>query len=143
MSNFSPIDTPPQIVSISTSGNTYYISINFDIQIKEEGYEYESVNLVLDHYPCQDDYGAFVSAMVRSRYSEDTMEAATFNHFNGDDENLSEIQEWRSKSKEVSKEAIRYLEGGDTYDSSTGIEDYEACVKKEEKKNFLQRLFSK
>lgn len=143
MQNFSPIENPPSIVSVSTSGKSFYVSINFNIEISEEGYKYESVNLVLNHYPCKGDYGRFVSSMVRSKYSEDTMEAATFNHFNGDDEYLNEIQEWREKSKSVARDAVRYLEGETSIDSSAAVREYSACVKEEKKKGFFKRLFSK
>lgn len=111
----TPIYTEiPPIVAYTTSRDYVYVSINFHIQEVDGGYTCDSVAVKLDHYPGDDDYPAFVSALVRFKYSQDDMEAMLCNYditprTEKVKQDMAEMQAWRAESKEIAQEAIEYI----------------------------------
>ena len=80
-------------------------------------YEYDTClaeGLKDDNGNLQPDYGLFVSALIRSRYSQDQVEAITQNYLaNSKDadavQDFNDLQDWRAKAKQIATEAIGAL----------------------------------
>ena len=75
-------------------------------------YEYDTClaeGLKDDNGNLQPDYGLFVSALIRSSYSQDQVEAITQNYLaNSKDadavQDFNDLQSWRAKSKQIAKD---------------------------------------
>ena len=75
-------------------------------------YEYDTClaeGLKDDNGSLQPDYGLFVSALIRSRYSQDQVEAITQNYLaNSKDADakqaFNDLQAWRAESKQIAKD---------------------------------------
>lgn len=91
------------------------VLINFDEKVVERTdqqtgekhtvYGYESVRVKRKAFG----YAGIVSAIVRSRYSADEVEAIVLNHGDGDAEHEAEyagLQEWRKHAKEIAKGVV-------------------------------------
>ncbi len=81
-------------------------TVNFNVKEKEDGsFEFESVDI----QPGCFDYDHIVSAIIRSRYSVDCMEAIINNFLaqRGDGrEEFDAMQSWREESKRIAMEAL-------------------------------------
>lgn len=81
-------------------------------------YEYDTClaeGLKDDNGNLQPDYGLFVSALIRSRYSQDQVEAITQNYLaNSKDADakkaFNDLQAWRAQAKEIATELIGVAE---------------------------------
>lgn len=92
-------------------GGTQFIAFNErTVEIpQEEGapliaYEYDSVRT-----PIGADYPTIVSSIIRTRYSEDQVEAIILNHDDGDPDHEQEyidLQAWRKEAKRIAKEVL-------------------------------------
>ena len=75
-------------------------------------YEYDTClaeGLKDDNGNLQPDYGLFVSALIRSSYSQDQVEAITQNYLaNSKDadavQDFNDLQAWRAQSKQIAKD---------------------------------------
>ena len=75
-------------------------------------YEYDTClaeGLKDDNGNLQPDYGLFVSALIRSSYSQDQVEAITQNYLaNSKDADavqaFNDLQDWRARAKQISKD---------------------------------------
>lgn len=76
------------------------IVVNFDIAEAEGGYTCSSVTVPDLHY------GTVVSAVIRSRYSQDDVEAIQLNYLADPSrhDEFDELQAWRAHAKEVARE---------------------------------------
>lgn len=79
------------------------IILRFNIEKTDDVYSYEYVVIKLGNW----NYGGIVSAVVRSRYSQDDVEAIILN--GGDEEHRAkyeELQEWRKFAKQLAKSVL-------------------------------------
>ena len=81
-------------------------TVNFDVEEKADGsFEFESVDI----QPGCFDYDHIVTAIIRSRYSADCMEAIINNYLaqRGDGrEEFDAMQAWREESKRIASQAL-------------------------------------
>lgn len=80
------------------------VILRFNIEETDNGYSYEYVVIKLGNW----NYSGIVSAIVRSRYSQDDVEAIILNV--GDEEHMAqyeELQEWRKFAKQLAKSVLR------------------------------------
>lgn len=109
--------TAPKITVARTQGVcVYYIAISEASPVEstemgeEQLYEYNAVAVTLDHEIGEDDYGAVVSAVVRAKYSEDSVEAIVQNYIASKTaEHKAEwqaLQDWRATAKALAREAL-------------------------------------
>lgn len=108
-------DTRPLLVKKRSRGKTgeRHYFLNFNIEETEGGYSSESAFISIDRDLTQEDYGLVVSAIVRSRYSQDEVEAIVNNYlYSKTDEHKSEwrdLQEWRARAKEIATEILNEI----------------------------------
>lgn len=79
------------------------VVLRFNIEETDNGYLYEYVIVKLGNW----NYSGIVSAIVRSRYSQDDVEAIILNA--GDEEHkgkYEELQEWRKFAKQLAKSVL-------------------------------------
>ena len=79
------------------------VVLRFNIEETDNGYSYEYVVIKLGNW----NYSGIVSAIVRSRYSQDDVEAIILNA--GDKEHMTqyeELQEWRKFAKQLAKSVL-------------------------------------
>lgn len=79
------------------------VVLRFNIEETDNGYSYEYVIVKLGNW----NYSGIVSAIVRSRYSQDDVEAIILNA--GDKEHMAkyeELQEWRKFAKQLAKSVL-------------------------------------
>lgn len=109
--------TRPQQLAVTKGQNEWFLTVcyNVDTDTKdgETVYEYESATVKTPHKPTSD-YPTLVSAIVRTRYSADAVEAIVQNHLCGEsEEHQAEwecLQEWRTEAKRMAKEHLN-IEG--------------------------------
>lgn len=79
--------------------------IRFGIEETENGWECEEICINHKEPLTKDkDYGPMVSAIIRSRYSHDMIEAITQNYLadpDGRKQEFDDLQAWRQKAKEM------------------------------------------
>ena len=79
------------------------VVLRFNIEETDNGYSYEYVVVKLGNW----NYSGIVSAIVRSRYSQDDVEAIILNAV--DKEHMAkyeELQEWRKFAKQLAKSVL-------------------------------------
>lgn len=100
----------PDTIGSYSAGKSY---VNYNIEeVKREGPEGETVieyqfEQVVVTNPC--DYPAIVSALIRSRYTADQVEAIMLNHGDGNPDHEAEyaaLQAWRTEAKRIAKEVL-------------------------------------
>jgi hypothetical protein len=97
-----PADTTPDESTAGNSGSA----------ANQLQYEYDTClaeGLKDDNGNLQPDYGLFVSALIRSSYSQDQVEAITQNYLaNSKDADavqaFNDLQAWRAKAKQIAKD---------------------------------------
>ena len=105
-------------LTVETSFNTFRQKshiINFDVVELEDGsYEFESIEIA----PGQFNYDSIVDALVSSRYPSSKMEAIVNNYLaislrepdpeldSVITEEMRQMQSWRTKSKEIARQAL-------------------------------------
>lgn len=108
-------ETEPQAVVVTRGWRCYYTTINFDIEVVDGMYEYESVTVKTEKQLCADDYPAVVSAIVRGRFSSDDVEAIQLNYLESKTtehkNEFAKLKEWRAKAKAVAREVVGDEEG--------------------------------
>lgn len=101
------------LVTVSKVKNAYHYSINHTQEQVGEEFEVESVTIVISHKLGADDYGTIVSAIVRSRYSVDDVEAIQLNYMESNTtehkNEFASLRDWRAFAKDKAKEAIEYV----------------------------------
>ncbi|MBQ9309876.1 MAG: hypothetical protein IJ222_03330 [Bacteroidales bacterium] len=107
----------PPLISVSKSGEKYHSTLNYLIEESGDGYEVASVTIATDGPLSEEHYGKLVSAIVRSRYSEDDTEAIICNYSltprsSVAKDEMNELQQWRAMAKERAKDAIEYVREG-------------------------------
>jgi len=102
----------------STHFMLYFNEQETEIPAEHEGesaqtqYEYDTClaeGLKDDNGSLQPDYGLFVSALIRSSYSQDQVEAITQNYLaNSKDADakkaFNDLQDWRAQSKKIARD---------------------------------------
>ena len=103
----------PQMVSIAVTPKYYHTTINFDIEMVGEGYSCSSVTIVSESPLCENDYGKIVSAIVRSKYSADEVEAIQLNYMERKTtehkNEFAQLKGWRTFAKAKAKEVLEYV----------------------------------
>ena len=114
-------------------GGTQFIAFNErNVEMpQQEGtepiqmYEYDSVRT-----PIGADYGTLVTAIIRTRYTSDQVEAIVLNHGDGNPDHEAEynaLQQWRTEAKHVAKLALRQQWRKDINDAKERITELEAA----------------
>lgn len=110
-------DEEPQAVVVTRGMTACYTALNFDVRQTPDGrYEAESVVVTTRDPLSKDDYPAIVTAIIRSRYSADEMEAVSNSYMSNVSDMVAaaaftEMQRWRGKAKEVAREVVLGLFG--------------------------------
>lgn len=87
--------------------------VNYNVEeVKREDHEGHIItewqaDTVIVTNPC--DYPAIVSALIRSRYTADQVEAIMLNHGDGNPDHEAEyaaLQAWRTEAKRIAKEVL-------------------------------------
>lgn len=104
-------ENEPQAIVATRGIDKVYSTVNFDITKDDSGgYEAESVVIVTDKHLDKSCYPKVVSAIIRSRYSADDVEAITLNYLSDKndlhDSELAELESWRRKAKSVAREIL-------------------------------------
>lgn len=102
----------PRLKEVGRTVNpvTHTTLINFDV--REENSEQGKFSyLQVEMYPSQMNRSAIISAVIRSRFDRDKMEAVMNNYLENpaDEEALAdftEMQNWRKQAKAIAKEAL-------------------------------------
>ncbi len=101
----------PQEMAVAIGTGSWYVALNFNIEEVEDGFEFDTAVVTIDHpLPLTEaDYGKTVSAIVRSRYSEDDVEAIVNNYLadpEGHTDEFMQLQQWRTTAKQVARRHI-------------------------------------
>ena len=99
----------PNIVDSYAIRGVNYKTINFDIKEVDNGFEWESVEMLQTKW----DYSGVVDALVQYKYPIDKMQAVINNYLlDSEDayaiEEFNKMQAWRKEAKEIAKEALTY-----------------------------------
>ena len=103
----------PQMYVVEKTKHAVHTTVNFDIEETEDGYTCNSVTIVTDEPINADSYGLIVASIIRMRYSADDVEAIVNNYLltktAEHKSEMSAMQDWRKKAKEVAKSIIESL----------------------------------
>ena len=102
----------PRLKEVGRTVNpvTHTTLINFDI--REENSEQGKFSyLQVEMYPSQMNRSAIISAVIRSRFDQDQMEAVMNNYLENPADaeaiaDFTEMQNWRKQAKAIAKEAL-------------------------------------
>lgn len=99
---------PTQVETIHSVGINTTV-IRFGVTETEQGFECDEVEYNHKEALQESDYGPMVSAIIRSEYSEDAVEAIVNNYLadpDGHTEEFQQLQEWRAKAKQAARTII-------------------------------------
>ena len=108
--------TRPKEVAITKGKNEWFLTVCYNIEEEvkdgETIYSYDCATVKLYHKPSTD-RGTLVSAIVRTRFSADAVEAIVQNHISEETEGHQRewevLQAWRKEAKRM---ALEYLGAG-------------------------------
>ena len=97
---------------LSLEGKTQLIAWN-ETEVEIIDHETQETHIVYEYDSCRTelgaDYATIVSAIVRSRYSADDVEAIVLNHGDEDPEHeqrYADLQAWRVEAKAVARQVL-------------------------------------
>ena len=103
----------PSLLTVTVTPSKYYTTVNFNIEEVDGGFTAESVTIASKSPLGEKDYGQIVTAIIRSRYTADDVEAIVNNYLltktAEHKQEMSEMQAWRTLAKNVAKEVLEYV----------------------------------